>query len=247
MALKKLKVKEKSSIWWNALSESSKVIIGMELAAFILTLLPAVSPSFWMANDIKNRLYYLLRCLNSTAFWLAFLMTACFTESYIKKRFFKKTVPKHSKTFYLSWIICFLLCLPYIPILFGYETTQIGDFYEATEYTEKYYVIMSTKPESVSNRKKYTLPAEIERRYDLIGTTDLYEDYYSQSYGGEDIYELNYHINHLYFPNGGYLSFDYDYAYEEISCSKLQINQETKVTDNHDNYYYIKLTKEKVK
>ena len=141
-----------------------------------------------------------------------------------------------SRAFYYVWLAFFVLSLPYIPKLFGYSTTQIGHLYEAKEYTEKYYVIFSREPEKVSSRKEYKLPAEIERRYDYVYTDE----------NGNDYESLGYHINYLYFPNGGFLSFDYDYAYEEPSCSKLQVKQERKVTDYHGDEYYISLTKEKV-
>ena len=132
----------------------------------------------------------------------------------------RKNVIK-SKFFYIVWITTLLLSIPQMPVLFGYETTQIGDFYEAKEYTEEYYVIMSRQPKEIENRKAYTLPANIQR--------------------GLDVYELNYHITRLNFPNGGYLKFDYD-----SSFSILQVEQETEVMDYHDDIYYITLTKEKV-
>ena len=125
------------------------------------------------------------------------------------------------------WCLFLLLSVPYIPILFKCETTQIGDFYEAEDYTEYYYVLMSREPENKIGRKVYTLPAEIERRYD------------------ENEERHCYHINYLYFPNGGYLSFDYDFAYEEPNCSTVQKDKETEVTDYHGDVYYITLTTEK--
>ena len=128
-----------------------------------------------------------------------------------------------------------------MPVLFGYETTQIGDFYEAEEYTEKYYVIMSRQPKEQENRKEYTLPADIERSLDYSYTTNVTEDYYSQEHGGEDIYASGYHIKKLYFPNGGYLVFD------EPIDSTLCVEQEAEVLDYHDDIYYITLTKNKVK
>ena len=140
----------------------------------------------------------------------------------------------------------FVLSIPRIPVLFGHQTTQIGDFYEAKEYTEKYYVIMSREPENVHNRKQYTLPATIERRKDYSYTTEVSEDYYFQEHGGDDVYVLNYHITHLYFPNGGYLVFDYDEALEDSELTDIELNKETEVIDYHGDYYYITLTNKKV-
>lgn len=158
---------------------------------------------------------------------------------YFLWRLIRKRVIKN-KMFYIVWILMFVLSIPYIPILCGYETKQIGDFYEAREYTQKYYVKMSRNPNGTFGRKQYTLPAEIERRLDYDYTVDEYEDYYFQTHGGYDVYKLAYHINQLYFPNGGYLSFDFDSA-------KLQVDKEVEVEDYHGDTYYITLTKEKAK
>ena len=141
----------------------------------------------------------------------------------------------------------FILSIPYVPRLFGYETTRIGDFYEAEEYTERYYVLMSREPENNPARKVYHLPAKIERRYDYVGTSDIVEDMYGQKYGGEDIYYSNYHILYLYFPKGGCINFDYDYAYEDDEITKLIPNKETECEDSKGKTYYITLTKEKAK
>ena len=148
---------------------------------------------------------------------------------------FKRVIK--GKVFYVAWLLFFVLSIPHIPVLYGYETTQIGDFYEAREYKEKYFVVMSRKPEDIEDRKQYTLPAEIERRLTYEGSDD----------NGNDFYSLNYHINYLYFPNGGYLSFDYDYAYEEAGRTSVKVNKETEVVDYHGDEYYITLTKEKAK
>ena len=129
----------------------------------------------------------------------------------------------------------FLTSIPHVPFLFGYGTTQIGDYYEKSAYTETYTVIMSREPENITTRKAYTLPAEIERRKDYLYTT---EDY-------DEVYDLAYHINYLYFPNGGYLSFSYDEAYENPEYCLLEPNKERRVTDYHGDEYYITLTTEK--
>lgn len=137
------------------------------------------------------------------------------------------------KVFYIVWVTVLLLSIPHIPQLFGYKTTQIGDFYEAREYTEEYYVVFSREPQSNTNRKQYMLPAQIERRYTYEGTTD----------DGNEIYDLNYHINYLYFSNGGYLSFDYD----DSDDSNVVLGKEMMVMDYHGDFYYVTLTDEKVR
>ena len=139
------------------------------------------------------------------------------------------------KLFYIAWAVYFVFSIPYLPWLLGYRTTDIGSLYEALEYTEKYYVIMSRQPENSTGRKEYTLSAEIERREDYVGTNER----------GEPEHDLNYHINHLYFPNGGYLSFDYDAAYDIPEYTTILVDKETICTDYKGDEYYITLTKNK--
>lgn len=166
------------------------------------------------------------------------IITVYFIYRLIKHKIIK------NRLYYIVWALFFVLSIPYIPTLLGYQTTQIGDFYEAREYKEKYYVIMSKKPENVSNRKQYTLPAEIERRWDYSYTTNVTEDYFSQEHGGHEIYVPNYHINRLYFPNGGCLVFNHDSS--EPEDTDIELNKETEVIDYHDNTYYVTLTDRKV-
>lgn len=151
-----------------------------------------------------------------------------------------------SPLYYIVWALFFVLSIPHIPVLIGYQTTQIGDFYEAREYKAKYYVIMSREPGSVNSRQQYTLPAEIERRKDYLYTTDITEDYFFQEHGGHEVYGLIYHINRLYLPNGGYLIFNYDAAYDNPEDTDIELNKETEVIDYHDDTYYITLTDRKV-
>lgn len=165
-------------------------------------------------------------------FFYTFIALAIGVILYVLKN--RKT-PK-SKKFYLLWIISFLFSLPHIPFLFDYETTNIGGFYEGSQYKEKYIVLMSREPQSVVNRKIYTLPAEIERRSDHSGVIEVGNGEY------EELEALNYHINYLYFPNGGYLSFDYDEAYESPEYCVVILNKERKVTDYKGNEYYVTLT-----
>lgn len=221
-------------VLWYILTEDEKATasIGLGVIAFIAIV---------FLYGIKHTPLNILILNSSESFFSFFLiMCAIFIYRLIRRKNVKNNM------FYIIGGLFILLSLPHIPVLCGYETTQIGDFYEAREYTEKYYVVMSREPESVQNRKKYTLPAEIERRTDYLYTTEVYEDYYFQEHGGNDIYRLAYHINYLYFPNGGYLTFVYDEVYENPEYSTVLLNQETKVTDYYDNDYYITLTSEKV-
>ncbi len=125
-----------------------------------------------------------------------------------------------TKVFYIVFVVYFILSVPYIPKLLGYKTMQIGDFYEAEEYKAKYYVIMSRDPDGSAIRKEYKLPAEIERRTDYL-----------------------YHINYIFFSNGGYLNF----TDRDDEDTVLSPDKETRCIDNKNEYYYITLTKEKCK
>lgn len=179
-----------------------------------------------------------LMLLFEIAFWGFVICLIRIIYSWIKN---KKLNFKPS--FYI-WFLCFFLfSIPYLPKLFGYKTTQIGHLYEARTYTETYKVIMSRDPESKGNRKEYTLPAQIFRQSDYDHTTPVRNNYYGELTGGEDRYKLNYHIQYLYFPNGGYLSFNSDHYYDDTIIIP---NKETKVTDSKGDEYYITLTKEKV-
>lgn len=213
--------------FWYVQTDNEKFFIGSGIAVTLFNLFVF----FYNLAELPLN-YAILNASNSFFFCVKVLALVFLCE------LFQKHVIKN-KLFYGVWIFFLLLSIPHIPVLFGYETTQIGDFYEAKEYTEKYYVIMSRQPKEKENRKAYKLPAEIERVFDYSYTTDVDEDYYSQEHGGQDVYVLNYHINHLYFSNGGYLSFD------EPSYSMLQVEKESEVMDYHGDTYYITLTKEK--
>ena len=211
--------------FWISQTEDERFLISIFIAVMALSLLCFLLsiPHIPININILN--------IAEAFFWCFAILSVLWLYRLIRKRYEKR------RMFYVVWVLFLILSLPHIPVLFGYETTQIGDFYEANEYTEEYYVIFSREPKSNTNRKQYMLPAQIERRYTYEGTTD----------DGHEIYDLNYHINYLYFSNGGYLSFDYDYAYEEPSCSAVVVNRESEVTDYHGKTYYVTLTDEKVK
>lgn len=183
-----------------------------------------------------------LKLLFEIAFWGFVICLIRIIYSWIKN---KKLNFKFS--FYI-WFLCFFLfSIPYLPRLFGYKTTQIGNLYEASAYTESYLVIMSRKPEDEKPRKEYTLPAQIYRQSDYDHTTRIRDNFYGEQTGGRDIHSLNYHIRYLYFSDGGFLSFDYDEAYDNPDLTIIIPNKETKVIDYKGDEYYITLTKEKAK
>ncbi len=209
--------------FWAAQTDNEKVFIGCSIAAVAFILVVFL---YGIGDTPLNLL--ILNAADSI-FLYATVLLAVFLYRLIRKRIIK------SKIFYVVWALFFALAAPHIPVLFGYETAQIGDFYEAREYTEKYYVIMSRKPESETTRTVYKLPAEIQRRFSYEGSDDY----------GNEFLSLNYHINYLYFPNGGYLCFDYDYAYENSGVTIVVPNQETECIDYKDEIYYITLTTER--
>lgn len=103
-------------------------------------------------------------------------------------------------------------------------STQIGSLIEKPEYTEKYYVYLY--PEG-SQSKNYKLEADISAKIIKY----------------EEGSEREYFIDKAYFPNGGYIAFDYEDNYSD----PLQIGKRTTFRDNKSKYWDIELTKEKVK
>lgn len=209
--------------WWCHLSQDWKLCIGSIIVLFIficcicLVCIESLTPMFF------------LKQWSNIAELIFPICTACFIVSATKNRKFFK-----SHAFYFSWILSFIFFLPQVPTYFGYGTTQIGDFYEKKEYMEDYIVIMSREPETQLDRKEYTLPATIIRTEDYIGTT-ISNNWLSGDILEREIYEHLYHIDKLYFPNGGYLTFKEEY-------NMVYLDEEVKLYDRHDNPYYITLT-----
>ena len=153
------------------------------------------------------------------------ILTIWLLKDLLKKR------NDNGRLFYICYIFIFLLSMPCLPKVCGYKTTQIGSFYEANEYTEKYYVFFSIEPKQ-NSREVYKLPALIERREDFLYTI-------SSDYNDRDVYEYNYHISKLYLSDNSTLQFDCDDKY-----SILSPNKEMKVYSD-GLYYYITLTEER--
>ena len=226
-------------IWKYFLTEEGRIAWGIGL--FLLGLNLFFALCIIGKYPFVEQWYFFIHTITETAFYTTVCLAASFLWSVIKRE-----IKQKSTAFYISWLLAFLLCIPHIPVLCNYETTDIGSYYEATEYTAKYYVIMSREPETNPNRKAYTLPAEIERRLDEGAETFHSSTYYldGETYE-QDVSTPSYHINYLYFPNGGYLTFTYDEAYEEPDRTDLLLNEETMVADYHGDEYYITLTNKK--
>ncbi len=183
-----------------------------------------------------------IRLICSLAFYIFCGCAIWYIYNLIKTREFFK-----NRNFFITLCLSFLLSIPHIPVLCNYETTDIGSYYEATEYTAKYYVIMSREPETNPNRKAYTLPAEIKRKLHEEKETFRSSTSYLDGETSEQYVSVPYyHINYLYFPNGGYLTFTYDEASENPDYTDIILNEETMVTDYHGDEYYITLTNKKV-
>lgn len=120
-------------------------------------------------------------------------------------------------------VILFLIGFFHIIMSAFFTNTQIGSFYEKSEYTEKYYINLTYNKNDV---KFYKLPADIH------SSIDEYEDY-----DGTIHSYRNYFLTKVYWPNGNILEFDYVEIEPEEQCS---------VSDFEGNDYYIELTKNKV-
>ena len=190
-------------LFWMILSEPTKIAIVYGVSIFTLVFIFC-----FFCGRLAPVLFF--RELSSVAFLTLVIMCVCFIVSAIKNREIFK-----SKAFYISLLLTLIISIPYIMILSGYGTEEIGDFFEKDNYTAKYYVEMSRKPEEETVRKVYTLPAEIMR------------------------IEGDYFINQLFFKNGGYLFFGTD---SNLSDSPLTLNEEICIDDYHGDTYYIKLT-----
>ncbi len=183
-------------------------------------------------NSLKYFVYDFAKCMTDGAFVASLGLLVAFLYNVIKRK-------KNSRTHLATLVVCLAVGSFNIPFLLNIGTTQIGDYYELTEYKEYYYVEFSREPKSKPNRKVYTLPAEIVRSRDYSGKTPVKEDYYGNEYGGHEIYTSNYHINYLFFSNGGWLYFG------DEEDNWVLIDKEVELCDYYDNTYYITLTKEK--
>ena len=190
-------------LYWMVSSESTKAAIEFGIGIFTLVFILC-----YFTDRLTPVLFF--RDLSSVAFLTLVIMCVCFIVSAIKNRKVFK-----SKAFYISLVLTIIISIPYMVILSGYGTEEIGDFFEKDNYTAKYYVEMSRKPEEETVRKVYTLPAEIMR------------------------IDGKYYINQLFFNNGGYLFFGTD---SNLDNSPLTLYEEICIDDYHDDTYFITLT-----
>ena len=167
--------------------------------------------------------------LTLLAIW-AFLVILDFITHFIKFIYYKLkkveyTAPEMiiSGNYQYIKVILFLIGFYHIIMSTFFTNTQIGSFYEKSEYSEKYYVYLTYNKNDV---KFYKLPADIH------SSIDEYEDY-----DGTIHSYRNYFLTKVYWPNGNILEFDYLEIEPEEQCS---------LSDIKGNDYYIELTKNKV-
>ena len=218
---------------WGSLSRHAKTALSVCLISFAL--IGYICILRFPKYGLRDNLYFLIRLVAEFCFYITVVMSMIFAVKICIWDFCAI-----SKIFVVCWSVTFALSLPHWPPLFGYETTQIGDIYEKEEYIENYLVIMSRQPNTVQNRKKYTLPAQIQRTKDETGYQEKI-NYITGEREERDICALVYHINYLYFNNGGYLYF------MEEEDNIIIPNIEVDLEDFHGDTYYITLTEDKSK
>ena len=192
---------------------------------------------FLGSSTLLKYAYILCRTTSELAFYFVVIKLICSIYALIK---YKKINNLKTHAIWLSVLIVF--SLPHLPRIFGYTTTQIGDYYEKAEYTENYVVFMSREPQKNENRKVYTLTAKISRSEDYM-SSEISNNYITCEQHETDITMLCYHIEKLYFNNGGYLNFDE----VDSEYTILEPNKEYSVEDNKGDTYYITLTKQKAR
>lgn len=211
-------------------SAYNKSLDGNKKAAVIVSII-VVAFSFFLAlfdfsehNNIRTFFIDFFKMISESAFTVSIPLLLCFLFNVVMRK-------KSNRALYASLVVALTFGCFHLPFVLNIGTTQIGDYYELPEYKEYYYVQLSRKPKSNTDRKVYTLPAEIERTRDYEYTTDK----------GHEVYATNYHINYLFFSNGGWLYF----GDEEPEENAVLLETEVEMEDYHNNTYYITLTKEK--
>ena len=239
----KRRTKNTCKLKWKLASDCSRsVLIGITIYMGILLLVSfgSILPRLDERTALES-CFSFIRLASELGFW-CFAFVAVTTILDILSSVIKcKAENKRFKDVKVSLLLCMIfliLSVPHLPSVFSYEVEQIGHFYEPAEHKGNYVVYMSKEPQSKRNRQVYTLPAEIERIEDYDGSIT----HRNNLTGEETDYEitsLNYHINYLWFRNGGYLYF------MESDNSVVIPDKEVKLKDSHDDTYYITLTKEK--
>ena len=215
------------------------VTIWGDVFAFVLAALFFTVPyilSIHTRPAIKT-VYILIRTISELSLWFV-----CGYIIYGIYALVRRKKIEHLKIRCVWIAILLLLSLPHIPKVYGYYSTQIGDFYEGSDYTENYVIFMSREPEANKNRKVYILTAQISRFEEETGT-DTSIHYITGEHNEKPIKGLFYHIDKIYFSNGGYI----DFTDVDSRLRILNLDIETKICDNNGDSYYVTLTSQKSK
>lgn len=163
----------------------------------------------------------LLICSYVSIFYIALMIKGTIEFIYYKLKgmHYEFEIFGDNKTF--NKIITVIIILGAIHFYFDTwgGTTQIGAFYEKSDYIEMYYVHFYYNETDVKN---YRIRAKIESHVEEIG---------------ENTHKRFYYLDEVYWPNGNIISFDY----EEIIPNKI-----IEVRSQDNNTYYVELTTVKI-
>ncbi len=184
------------------------IIIILIIALFVILDFPLSLDDFKNCN-FKIFLFEYIEALSAECGLIALFATVAVVSYSIQKKIFYGTKK--------GIIICIILTIIGAPsawLFFGGGIEHPGALFEKSEYQGTYIVAMSRKPETENSRTVYYLPAHISKFSGVF-----------------------YHIDKLYFNNGGYLTFE-----EE---NIVFLDKEVKIYDYKGDRYYITLTTEK--
>lgn len=197
---------------WNKLNAENKnrirlfvFCIGLVLVIYIV--------KFSQLSGIKEHVFFLGHLIFELCFFTSVLNIICIIWSLIKKEREKIT------SFSIKiLVVTSIFGAFHLPQLLDIGSTQIGSFYEKSEYTELYYVRFSKEPATSVGRKEYMLPAKISKQQD-----------YDTNKGFDITY---YRIDELYFSNGQTATFYNTLYYELILYKEVNVR-----TDKGEDYY----------
>ncbi len=188
------------------------------------------------------KLFKIFRILVSTIAIYAVIMDCFYIYYLLRGRKTNKQLSSYVGNFFsrrngiLLCIMFSILGFMLSPHVFGkFENTNIGSFLEKETYREQYYVYIR---DNDNLSKSYRVKA------DIFKGPCGYETYTDD---GEETFVVKgngYFLEKIYWNNGGYLIFENS---GDFSSTQLYPGQETKVTDYHNDDYYVTLTTEKVK
>lgn len=198
----------------NLLRDAADVVINIAFFCLFVCILMCIYAAGYF---LKYRRYY--RANKSEA---KFLIRDSFIFEFASN--ISSAREKHPVAFWIVALPLVFLCILGASINFG-SNTQIGSLFEAREYTETYYVMMSSNGSTY-----YKVPATIYHNDEV--------------YHEHDHLRSRYFIESAYFPKGGKLFFGdvYDFEYSQISLTEPQ-----PFYDQDEKKWECLLTKERAK